>query len=790
MAQELRDAWLLPTLESLLTREELAKVNSAVDDSYWQAAVASGAILETDLLEAIATRNRMRVAELSGLDLGLREHLPESLARKYLVVPVVATDEILEVATSDPTDLDCERALEFATGRSVRFHLAAPKKIAEALDELYRPDNAIEKILENVTEKYEVQAVAISDAVDDIAALGERAGERPVIRLVDYIVAEAITARASDVHVEPEEQTIAIRYRIDGVLRQTMELPRAAGGPLVSRVKIMSGLDIADRLRPQDGRARVTVNGKPVDLRVSTLPSAHGEKVVIRILDQKENALALDKLGLDANDVERLESLLAVREGIILVTGPTGSGKTTTLYSALKRIKERDVNIVTVEDPVEYRLPGVVQVQVNERAGLTFASALRSILRQDPDVVLVGEIRDRETAGIAVQASLTGHLVFSTLHTIDAASSITRLVDIGVEPYKIAAALKGVVAQRLVRRLCRTCREVNETPVPERLREWIPEGSTLYRAVGCPECANTGYRGRSAITEILVGGAEMERCIAEGAAADQIAAVARESGMRTLFESGVSHLLSGATSLDELLRVAEAPAAGKAKSRVPTRTRRRDRERDRDRDSGAERRAERGRRQEDRMSSGSHAEFPPNEAPASRMREAATLFASDAFRLLEEEAVVNVDPSTRVLLAVADRQVREALRETIESDGPEVEVSDSWTDALEIADRDAPDLLVLDLDMPGLDGMEALTRLRARSQTARLPLLIIAPDDDEDTEVRAFELGADDVVAKPVRTRTLAARIHALLRRTRPAESEDESPPPRGLFGRRNGAAA
>src|SRR5690606_988477 len=281
-----------------------------------------------------------------------------------------------------------------------------------------RPDNAIEKILENVTEKYEVQAVAISDAVDDIAALGERAGERPVIRLVDYIVAEAITARASDVHVEPEEQTIAIRYRIDGVLRQTMELPRAAGGPLVSRVKIMSGLDIADRLRPQDGRARVTVNGKPVDLRVSTLPSAHGEKVVIRILDQKENALALDKLGLDANDVERLESLLAVREGIILVTGPTGSGKTTTLYSALKRIKERDVNIVTVEDPVEYRLPGVVQVQVNERAGLTFASALRSILRQDPDVVLVGEIRDRETAGIAVQASLTGHLVFSTLHTI------------------------------------------------------------------------------------------------------------------------------------------------------------------------------------------------------------------------------------------------------------------------------------------------------------------------------------------------------------------------------------
>src|SRR5690606_7043431 len=283
-----------------------------------------------------------------------------------------------------------------------------------------RPDNAIEKILENVTEKYEVQAVAISDAVDDIAALGERAGERPVIRLVDYIVAEAITARASDVHVEPEEQTIAIRYRIDGVLRQTMELPKAVGIPLVSRVKIMSGLDIADRLRPQDGRARVVVNGVKVDLRVSTLPASNGEKVVIRILDSRATVLSLDGLGLTAHDFARVQTLVNLREGIVLVTGPTGSGKTTTLYSALRTVQQRGVNIVTVEDPVEYKLAGVVQVQVNEKAGLTFASALRSILRQDPDVVLVGEIRDRETAQIATQASLTGHLVLSTLHTIDA----------------------------------------------------------------------------------------------------------------------------------------------------------------------------------------------------------------------------------------------------------------------------------------------------------------------------------------------------------------------------------
>jgi type II secretory ATPase GspE/PulE/Tfp pilus assembly ATPase PilB-like protein/CheY-like chemotaxis protein len=771
MGQELRDAWLLPTLESLLTREELAKVSAALDGSYWQAAIASGVIDEASLLDALATRNRMRVAELSALSPSLREHLPESLARKYMVLPVLANDEVLEVATADPTDLDCERALEFATGRSVRFLLASPMRIADALDEMYRPENAIEKILENVTEKYDVQAVAVSDAVEDIALLGEKAGERPVIRLVDYIVAEAISARASDVHVEPEEQTIAIRYRIDGVLRQTMELPRAAGGPLVSRVKIMSGLDIADRLRPQDGRARVTVNGKPVDLRISTLPSAHGEKVVIRILDQKTNALSLDNLGLDAEDAERLEKLLGVREGIILVTGPTGSGKTTTLYSALKKIKERDVNIVTVEDPVEYRLPGIVQVQVNEKAGLTFASALRSILRQDPDVVLVGEIRDRETAGIAVQASLTGHLVFSTLHTIDAASSITRLVDIGVEPYKIAAALKGVIAQRLVRRLCRTCSEVDDSPVSERLREWIPDGATLYRAVGCPECASTGYRGRSAITEILTGTAAIERCVAEGGAADQIAAVAREAGMRTLFESGLSQVLAGATSLDELLRVAEVPAEGRARPRA----------------GRSERSRGAGRNGDGRVQA--PAEFPAPEAPPARMREASTLFASDAFKLLDEESVLPDDVALRVLLADDDPAVRSAIRQALEEEGVEVEECDSGAAALEVADRDAPDLLVLDLEMPGVDAFEALTRLRARPATRELPVVVLVPNDDEDTEIRAFSLGADDVLTKPIRARALAARLLAHLRRLGAADGYGGLPPS-DLLRRRDGAAA
>src|SRR5216684_2803329 len=365
--------------------------------------------------------------------------------------------------------------------------------------------------------------------------------------------------RASDIHIEPEEGGVAVRYRIDGVLRQVMKIPRQAGLPLISRIKIMSSLDIADRLRPQDGRARVAVNGQPIDLRVSTLPASLGEKVVIRILDSRATVKSLESLGLSPGETEAIKRLLENREGILLVTGPTGSGKTTTLYSCINQIKSEGVNIVTVEDPVEYRMPGIVQVQVQEKAGLTFASALRSILRQDPNVVLIGEIRDRETAQIAVQASLTGHLVLSTLHTNDAANAVTRLVDIGVEAYKIAASLRGVVAQRLMRKLCPTCKEVWMEAPPERLRRWIPSGTPLYRHAGCPDCAMTGYRGRFSILEILTMSPELERRIAAGEAADRIADAARRGGMKTLWDSGLAHVMRGESTLDELTRVVDIP---------------------------------------------------------------------------------------------------------------------------------------------------------------------------------------------------------------------------------------
>jgi type II secretory ATPase GspE/PulE/Tfp pilus assembly ATPase PilB-like protein/8-oxo-dGTP pyrophosphatase MutT (NUDIX family) len=403
---------------------------------------------------------------------------------------------------------------------------------------------------------------------DTEAHLDEKQVERPVIKLVDHIVAEGIAAGASDIHLEAGESGIAVRYRIDGMLKEVMVLPKAVGVPLVSRIKIMSQMDIADRLRPQGGRARVAINGARVDLRVSTLPASHGEKVVIRILDSRAALRSVESLGLDPVDGPRMQKLLEVREGLILVTGPTGSGKTTTLYAALRLLQHRGVNIITVEDPVEYRIPGIVQVQIHEKAGLTFASALRSVLRQDPDVLLIGEIRDRETAAIAIQASLTGHLVFATLHTNDACSSITRLTDLGVDSIKLAGALKGVVAQRLIRRLCPACKLVANAGVPRRLVESIPESSLIYIPRGCVQCAMTGYSGRIAVTEVLVMTPEVERVIAANEAPDSLLATARASGTRSLWGCGAAQLVAGSTSAQELVRVLE-PEHARADTREP-----------------------------------------------------------------------------------------------------------------------------------------------------------------------------------------------------------------------------
>ena len=533
----------------------------------WDAAAKGGMASEEEILETLASESETPIAHSLVVSAAARDSVPERFARRFGILPLAISASTLEVATSNPLDLDCQKTLEFATSRKIHMLLAPPHRISERIDEVYAPLDRVSKRLDKAPT--DVPTPVTEEPEEPEPRLDEPAVDRPVIKLVDHIVAEGIAAGASDIHLEAGESGIAVRYRIDGMLKEVMVLPKAVGIPLVSRIKIMSGMDIADRLRPQGGRARVSINGVRVDLRVSTLPASHGEKVVIRILDSRAALRSVESLGLDPVDGPRMQKLLDVREGLILVTGPTGSGKTTTLYAALRLLQHRGVNIITVEDPVEYRIPGIVQVQIHEKAGLTFASALRSVLRQDPDVVLIGKIRDRETAAIAIQASLTGHLVFATLHTNDACSSIIRLTDLGVDSVKLAGALKGVVAQRLIRRLCSTCKLVANAGVPRRLLGSIPESSMIYMPTGCPDCSMTGYSGRVAVTEVLVTTPEIERAIATNEPPEHLLAAARASGTRSLWTCGCAQLVAGKTSAEELVRVIE-PETSRAGAQAST----------------------------------------------------------------------------------------------------------------------------------------------------------------------------------------------------------------------------
>src|SRR6266550_2002024 len=720
------DEWLAHSLEGVVTPELVAELREKATPqaTLWETLVAQKIVSDEQILTALSTRFRLKIAELDKADPTAKERVPELVARRYQIVPLRATDSYLEVATANPFDLDAEKALAFATAREIRMQLLAPSKIAERLDEMYRPEKAVDKLLEGMESSAELVQLQDTLAPDEItiAASEAEASQRPVVRLVDLIISEGILARSSDIHIEPEEGGVAVRYRIDGVLRQVMKIPRQAGLPLISRIKIMSSLDIADRLRPQDGRARVAVNGQPIDLRVSTLPAALGEKVVIRILDSRATVKSLDSLGLNTNETEGIRRLLENHEGIILVTGPTGSGKTTTLYSCINQIKSEGVNIVTVEDPVEYRMQGIVQVQVQEKAGLTFASALRSILRQDPNLVL------------------------STLHTNDAANAVTRLVDIGVEAYKIAAALRGVVAQRLMRKLCPTCKEVWMEAPADRLKKWIPKGTPLYRAAGCPDCAMTGYRGRFGIIEVLTVSAEVERRIAGGEPAEQIARAARRGGMKSLWDSGLGHVLKGESTVDELMRVVDVPQEDVPEP-LPTHG---------------------GRR----SSGGGPGSRIASDPPATLTAPAATAEPLAHFDLLEEGPTLRGSgphgvAAVKVLLVDDEDSLRKVMRDLLERDGYAVSEARDGVQALDQIDRVGPDIIVLDLNLPGLDGYGVLSHLRSRPATASIPVIVLTAKGDEDNEVRVFELGADDFLTKPFRARALSARLEAVLGRRR-----------------------
>ena len=549
--------------EALITPDvldlALARVHTS-GELLGEALVSMGAVAADDILRVVALQHGL--VYLSRDELPSTVPVVKNLSPKYLrqygVCPLSVEGGVLTVATSDPLNPVITDDLRQATGlQTIRFVVSPIEAITEALDRAY--DGAatpLQRIVEGMDDDRG------TDGDEDVNHLRDMAFEAPVVRLVNLLVENAISARASDIHVEPFEDTLRIRYRIDGVLFDQEAPPRRLQAAVTSRIKIMAEMNIAERRLPQDGRIRVTLHGRRVDIRVSTVPTVHGESIVMRLLDRSSVFLPLEELGFSPEIRARFESLITRPHGILLVTGPTGSGKTTTLYGALDKINSPDRKIITVEDPVEYQLKGVNQIPVRAKIGLTFATGLRHIVRQDPDVILVGEIRDVETAEIAIQAALTGHLVFSTLHTNDAPGAITRLEDMGVEPYLVSSVLEGILAQRLVRRICPACR-TPDTPSRadlEALGIDVNGHYTLFRGKGCDECRGTGYHGRFGIYELFNITEEVRSLILRRASTPEIRRHAIDAGMTTLRLDGWLKARSGLTTVDEILRVTQEDA--------------------------------------------------------------------------------------------------------------------------------------------------------------------------------------------------------------------------------------
>jgi type IV pilus assembly protein PilB len=544
--------------KGLITREQL----NAVLEKQKDTPKRLGELLVEDGILSLDQLNHALAERLGVEHIGLAEYdvdtlaanmIPEKLARRYGAIPVKFIDEnTLLVAMVDPTNVFAIDDLRMMTGYDIKPAIASAEDVFNTISKIHRLGDTVEEEIGG-DEEYITEASANAD-------IREVASEAPIVKLVNGVISQGVDDGASDLHFEPQEKELIIRFRIDGVLHEIMTVPKRMQAGVLSRIKVMADIDIAERRIPQDGRIGLTVGGKPIDIRVASMPTVYGEKIVLRLLDRGSVLLNLSDLGFYEKALKRFESSYRKPYGALLVTGPTGSGKSTTLYATLNVLNTKEKNIITVEDPVEYRLSGINQTQINPKAGLTFASGLRAILRSDPDIVMVGEIRDKETAQIAIESALTGHLVLSTLHTNDAPGALTRLSEMGIEPFLTASAIECVLAQRLARKLCPNCKEAYQ-PTDEALRqngfpeEVMGKNITLYRPNGCPRCNNTGYKGRLGLYEVMLVSEAVERLTVERKSADEISRVAQAEGMVTLREDGIEKVLKGATSMEEIARV-------------------------------------------------------------------------------------------------------------------------------------------------------------------------------------------------------------------------------------------
>jgi type IV pilus assembly protein PilB len=680
---------------------------------------------------AAATAKALHLEYLSGEPPVIGEDvarlLPAEFCRKRRAIPLGLAGNGLRLAVADPTDYSVLQDVEFKTGRKTVAVVVTQTWLEKTIGRLYPElDRAVSyDMLTGANPVGEIESAneAEYDLVDP-ATLARETELPPIVRLVNMILSDAAKAGASDVHIEPQETFVQVRQRVDGLLRDVLTIPHHLQDQAISRFKIISGIDISERRKPQDGRSRLRFEGRRIDLRVSTLPTQFGEKVVIRLLNSERAILPLDQVDLSPENLRLMRSFLSHAQGMILVTGPTGSGKTSTLYTALNAIKSPTNNIITLEDPIELQLPGVNQMQINVKAGVTFAGGLRSILRQDPNVILVGEIRDQETADIALQASQTGHLLLSTLHTNDAPSTLTRLFDLGVQPFLVASSILGIVAQRLVRRPCPSC-AVPAPPGADAIEKAggasrLPADARWVVGKGCRTCGQTGIKGRIAIHEVLEVNEEIRELISNRASEQAIRKAAKRGGMRTMFEDGLAKAAQGLTTLDEVLRVVSPDESAEAATEA--------------------------------------------RPAATKTRPVSTETRPSA---ADGESVPEPTSGRRRVLVVEDSPtIMSVIKYFLELEGFDVLTATDGLLGLELAFKERPDVIVSDVRMPGMDGIAMVKALRQDARTRGVRVLMLTSEGSIESETEGLTAGADDYILKPVEPRRLAARVKALLVRT------------------------
>jgi type IV pilus assembly protein PilB len=673
--------------------------------------------------------------------------VPHGLAQKHTLIPVRKTQRELLVAMSNPVDMHASDDLNFVTRLTITIGVASERDIRRAIVKYYERSNqdgslsslALENLETEMTStptKYGpacglgslgvsgegVQVISQAEAepdpeVKDIGALLNLAENPPIVRFSNAILTDAIKMRASDVHIELQDTGVLIRYRVDGIMREMVRIDRSFHAPLVSRIKVLANLDISERRKPQDGRYHIRYKDREYDLRVSTIPTLYGEKVVLRILDQGGATQDFKDLGLSEEDLAHFEYAVSLPQGIILLTGPTGSGKSSTIYAMLGRLNSPAVNIVTVEDPVEYKMRGLSQMQINPKAGITFATGLRAILRQDPDIVMLGEIRDSETAGIALQAAQTGHLVLSSLHTNDAPSAVIRLMDLGVPAFLISSSLIMVVSQRLLRRICRECKAPD--PLSSEILKKLPAYSVesrqrvLYKGTGCNACQHTGYSGRLGIFEVLIANSSLRDIIVEGVSASTLKIAAEAEGFRPMALDGIEKAFQGLTTIEEVLRVA-----------------------------------------------------PPE---PDIVRHLSTVgLATEKIGLEEPPLDIPILPrksaGRKRILVVEDNEVTlRVLRSILEAEDYLVVTAGDGVEAMKLVLEERQDLIITDFLMPNMDGYTLIKKLQSQSATRDIPIMMLTQKDEIDSEVEVLASGASDYLVKPVNPKRLVARVRRLL---------------------------